>query len=83
MIERERLAQLKKAPIHLIYNSENQVIGNSQEFVHEVERLKGLIDKLKVHGTDGCRGRNDTCTGRITLYYTDKFCLECQARGEK
>lgn len=43
-----------------------------------VQKLEAALAKFKVWGTDGCRGQNDTCQGRITLFITDDRCLECQ-----
>jgi hypothetical protein len=44
------------------------------EAVKERDRLKAIVDKFKVHGTDGCRKCE---TGRVTMFIANENCIEC------
>ncbi len=44
-----------------------------------VAELEAKLSRFKVWGSDGCRGQNDTCTGRITMFVTDDKCMDCLA----
>ena len=45
------------------------------ELKAEVTRLREIVNKFKVHGTDGCK----TCeTGRITMFIANEYCITCK-----
>ena len=60
------------------------VLNSFSQALNEAEK-RGAAP-FKVYGTDDC-AKNDfwskTCGGRVTLYYTDKLCFECQHKAMK
>ena len=48
----------------------------------EVKPLKLAIKQFKVWGTDGCRGKDDTCQGRLTLFIKSDKCLDCEYKTQ-
>lgn len=44
----------------------------------ENARLKAIINRFKVYGTDGCKSCD---TGRVTLFIANDECIECNPKS--
>jgi hypothetical protein len=54
-----------------MYREQIQLHGKERS---ENARLRELLNRFKVFGTDDC---SECETGRITLFYAEKKCIEC------
>lgn len=73
-----------KIDLHMKINaleSENAELKSKMaEAQSEIERLRAVRERFKVHGSDGCQYCD---SGRITLYTTESGCLECKPNEYK